>query len=99
MSQRPVAHIDQSNCDGCPNCPVSHICPRDAVVPDNVGVRPSESASGGHSLGRLRSLLSKRRDHQDHIWKVEESKCAGCLLCAPYCPHQAVVPKERGKAA
>lgn len=94
MNRRPVAHIDQSTCDGCPNCPVSRICPNDAVVPDPAGIGPSES--GGHSLSRLRSLLSKR---QDRAWKVEESRCAGCLLCAPYCPHQAVVPKERERAA
>ncbi len=95
MSQRPVAHIDQSSCDGCATCSVSRICPRDAVIPDDAaGISPSES--GGHSPSRLRRLLSKR---QDHAWKVEESKCAGCLLCAPYCPHQAVIPKERGRAA
>jgi Pyruvate/2-oxoacid:ferredoxin oxidoreductase delta subunit len=94
MSARPVAHIDQSTCDGCSNCTVSRICPRDAVVLDPAGVGPSES--GGHSLSRLRSLLSKR---QVHAWKVKESRCSGCLLCAPYCPHQAVVPRERGRAA
>lgn len=94
MSQRSVAHIDQSNCDRCATCSVSRICPRDAVVPDLAGIEPKES--GGHSLSRLRSLLGKRTDH---AWKVEESKCAGCLLCAPYCPQQAVVPKERGSAA
>lgn len=94
MNRRPVAHIDQSTCDGCPRCPVSRICPNDAVVPDTAGIEPSKS--GGHSPSRLRSLLGKR---QDHAWKVEEGKCAGCLLCATYCPHQAVVPKERGKAA
>ena len=94
MSKRPVAHIDQSTCDGCAICPVSRICPRDAVVPDPSGIGPSDS--GSHSLSRLRSLLSK---DQDHAWMVEESKCAGCLLCAPYCPHHAVVPRTRGKAA
>jgi len=94
LNQRPVAHIDQSACDGCLHCTVSSICPRDAVEAEPAGAGSSES--GGRSLSRFRRLLGT---HEDRLWRVDESKCAGCLLCAPYCPHHAVVPKERGRAA
>lgn len=94
MSRRPVAFIDQSVCDRCSTCAVGRICPNHAVVPDSP--EPAAATSGAHTPSRLRSLLGKPHDR---AWKVEEDKCAGCLLCAPYCPHQAVVPKERGRAA
>jgi Fe-S-cluster-containing hydrogenase component 2 len=94
MNERPVAHIDQSACDGCSSCTVSHICPKDAVVPDPAGIGLASTAL--HVPNALRSLPG---DHLTHAWKVEESKCSGCLLCAPYCPHKAVVPRERTRAA
>jgi Pyruvate/2-oxoacid:ferredoxin oxidoreductase delta subunit len=94
MNERPVAYIEQSTCDGCSSCTVSHICPKDAVVLDPAGVGPAQTAR--HSRNPFRSLLG---EHRPHAWRVDESKCSGCLLCAPYCPHKAVVPRERGKAA
>ena len=86
---KPVAHIDQQRCDRSPGCPVMRICPMHAVVPDgDVG---SETTSNG----RLRSLFAA---NPPHAWKVDAAKCSGCLLCAQYCPHGAVVPRERSVA-
>ncbi len=92
--QRPhVAHIDKSLCDRSAACCVKRICPRDAVVPDAEAPAPERT---GHGLTKLRGMLKMGHEYQ---WKVDESRCSGCLLCAPYCPHHAIVPKERGQAA
>jgi Fe-S-cluster-containing hydrogenase component 2 len=102
MNERPVAHIDQSICDGCSSCTVGSICPKDAVVPDSLGIAAVPAAR--RSRNPLKNLLGEHGhhvlgEHGPHAWKVEESKCSGCLLCAPYCPQKAVVARERGKAA
>lgn len=87
-SKRPVAHINQDRCDRSPACPVSRICPRDAVVPD----APADE----RQTGRLRQLFGAA---PSHAWKVDESKCSGCLLCAQYCPHRAVESRKRQAVA
>lgn len=86
-SKRPVAYINPDTCDRSPACPVSRICPRDAVVPD---IPPDQKPAG-----RLRQLLG---GVPDHGWIVDESKCSGCLLCAQYCPHRAVEARKRRTA-
>ncbi|MHB9148487.1 MAG: 4Fe-4S dicluster domain-containing protein [Thermoleophilia bacterium] len=86
---KPVAHIDRERCDGAPGCPVSRICPRQAVVPDRAAA-PAETSW-------LRGLLAPKE--ATTTWTVDEGRCTGCLLCAQYCPHRAVVPAERRKTA
>lgn len=91
---KPVAHIDRERCDGAPGCPVSRICPRQAVVPDRGEQAPLTSW--------LRGLLTARETtprEATTTWTVDEDRCAGCLLCAQYCPHHAVVPAARRKTA
>jgi Pyruvate/2-oxoacid:ferredoxin oxidoreductase delta subunit len=83
-SKRPVAHINQECCDRAKSCPVRQICPRDAVVPDLTGEEKQP--------GRLMQVLGFGSDHG---WKIDEARCAGCLLCAQYCPHRAVEPRRR----
>ena len=83
---RPVAHIDQQRCDRSVSCPVMRICPMHAVVPDE-SVGAEEAPTKG-----LRSLPGA---HPSHGWRVDAGKCSGCLLCAQYCPHGAVQPRER----
>lgn len=87
-SKRPVAYINQDLCDRSPSCPVKRICPRDAVVPDS----PVEEKPAG----LLSQLFGKGPAHG---WKVEESRCSGCLLCAQYCPHRAVEARKRQAVA
>jgi NAD-dependent dihydropyrimidine dehydrogenase PreA subunit len=85
---RPVAHIDQQRCDRSPGCPVMRICPMHAVV-------PAESTNEGdtpQTKGILHGLFGNRSSQG---WTVDAAKCSGCLLCAQYCPHGAVQPRER----
>ena len=83
---KPVAHIDQQRCDRSPGCPVMRICPMNAVVPEE------SPGSQAPPSGRLHSFFGLRASHG---WKVDADKCSGCLLCAQYCPHGAVQPRER----
>jgi NAD-dependent dihydropyrimidine dehydrogenase PreA subunit len=83
---RPVAYIDQQRCDRSPGCPVMRICPMHAVVPGE-----SSGTDEAPSKG-LRSLFGSRPSHG---WQIDADKCKGCLLCAQYCPHGAVQPRER----
>src|SRR5665811_2532676 len=85
---KPVASIDLTRCDGAPGCPVSRICPRQAVIPDP-DLRAPETSW-------LRGLLAPPTPT---AWTVDEDRCTGCLLCAQYCPHQAVVPGRRTRTA
>lgn len=87
-SKRPVAYINPDLCDCSPTCPVKRICPRDAVVP--------EPAGDDQPTGRLKRLFGASPSHG---WRIEESKCSGCLLCAQYCPHRAVEARKRQSAA
>jgi Pyruvate/2-oxoacid:ferredoxin oxidoreductase delta subunit len=82
---KPVAFIDTHRCDRAAGCPVSRICPKKAVVPS------------GEPAARPTSFLSSLFGGPGQVggWTVDESKCSGCLLCAQYCPHGAVVPRER----
>lgn len=84
-SERPVAYIDGDRCDRSPSCPVMKICPKNAVVR-----QPAESPKGSSFLG---SLFGGPTPVE--AWTVDEDTCSGCLLCAQYCPHGAVVPRER----
>jgi NAD-dependent dihydropyrimidine dehydrogenase PreA subunit len=84
--EKPVAYIDQTRCDRAPGCPVSRVCPKDALV--------SEAAESGPPTP-TRSLFGSRSARPRPAWKVDESKCTGCLLCARYCPHQAVQARSR----
>lgn len=60
------------------------ICPKRAVVPDGpVDARPTSFLGSLFGSGPA------------HGWKVDESQCSGCLLCAQYCPHGAVHARER----
>lgn len=82
--ERPVAYIDHSRCDRAPGCPVSRICPKNAVVPD-----PGAPERPARSLFGFLSGTSRPG------WAIDENKCSGCLLCARYCPHQAVLARTR----
>jgi MinD superfamily P-loop ATPase len=82
--EKPVAHIDQSLCDRSPGCPVRRVCPKNAVVPDGAATAERRGGFLGIFSGGTHSG-----------WKVDESKCSGCLLCAQYCPHQAVQARLR----
>jgi NAD-dependent dihydropyrimidine dehydrogenase PreA subunit len=79
---RPVARIDPARCDRSPGCPVSRVCPKEAVVLERAAATGHTPTSG--SLSRSRP-----------VWTVDERKCTGCLLCARYCPQQAVEPAVR----
>ena len=87
-SKRPVAYINTERCDCSTSCPVNRICPRDAVV--------SEPDGAEKPAGRLKQLF---RGSPSYTWRIEESKCSGCLLCAQYCPHRAVEPRKRQAVA
>ena len=91
---KPVARIDRERCDGAPGCPVSRICPQRAVVPVP-GVQQAE-AQPETPKSWLRGLLAPPTST---TWTVDQERCTGCLLCAQYCPHAAVVPGERRKSA
>ena len=84
---RPVAHIVQGRCDGSAGCPVSRVCPKRAVARENGAEQPGQRHS--------RLALFGFRDQAATGWKIDENKCTGCLLCAQYCPHGAVKPRER----
>ena len=85
QATRPVAYIDTHRCDRAAGCPVSRICPKKAVVPAGDPEPQPKSFLGSLFAG----------PSQVSGWTVEEDKCSGCLLCAQYCPHGAVVPRER----
>ena len=91
---RPVARIDGERCDGAPGCPVSLICPQRAVVPVP-GAQPAE-AQPATPMSWFRGKLTHPAST---TWTVDQDRCTGCLLCAQYCPHAAVVPGERRKTA
>jgi TPP-dependent indolepyruvate ferredoxin oxidoreductase alpha subunit len=90
-SLKPVAFIDQARCDGAPGCPVSYVCPKKAVVPD-----PEAQPLNDEPTSWLASLFGSASPVK---WVVDEDLCTGCLLCAQYCPHKAVVPGTRTNAA
>ncbi|MBU2601172.1 MAG: 4Fe-4S binding protein [Actinobacteria bacterium] len=83
---RPVAYIEQCLCDRSPTCPVRAICPKDAVV----------AAPGSPTAKTHRKWFGQRRPPEEpSSWRIDEDRCTGCLLCAQYCPHRAVVPGTR----
>lgn len=87
---RPVAYIESSECDRAPNCPVKQMCPRNAVIPierQDTEEEPRRSLFG---------LLNSTQSHGG--WQVDSDRCSGCLLCAQYCPHNAVKAAVRGAA-
>jgi len=84
---RPVAYIESSECDRAPNCPVRQICPQDAIIPLE-GQDTEEEPR--------KSLFGLLKGQPSHGWQVDSDRCSGCLLCAQYCPHDAVVAKARG---
>jgi TPP-dependent indolepyruvate ferredoxin oxidoreductase alpha subunit len=90
-AQKPVAAIDQSRCDGAPGCPVSYVCPKQAVVHD-----PDAPPTQDQDRSWLGSLFGQAAPVK---WVVDQDLCTGCLLCAQYCPHKAVVPGERTTSA
>ena len=63
------------------------ICPMHAVVPD-----ASTDSDVPQPKGLLRGLFG---GPSSQGWTVDVAKCSGCLLCAQYCPHGAVEPRER----
>ncbi|GAB4254935.1 MAG: hypothetical protein Kow00129_15880 [Thermoleophilia bacterium] len=74
---KPVARINSKKCDRAPGCPVRRMCPKNAVIPD-----PSSAQAETSFFG----LFGGSRNG----WTIDEDKCAGCMLCAQYCPHGAV---------
>jgi formate hydrogenlyase subunit 6/NADH:ubiquinone oxidoreductase subunit I len=60
------------------------ICPKKAVVPRQSGDQQPSSFFG--------SLFGARPSSG---WTVDQDRCTGCLLCAQYCPHGAVVAQPR----